>query len=95
MKPSKSLALLVCLLTSCGGATPKIVTVYEPSPNTCVITDPPPELIGGVREDFAKPGSPGCGEAFEVCLTRKAAAWVVALQQWSDEQYSKCQSQQP
>lgn len=61
------------------------------SPGNCEIVDPPPELANGSDSDYGKPGDPGCGLEWEVCLSVKAAKHYVALQMWADESFSRCQ----
>ena len=96
IKPSKSsqrLALLAALLISsaCKPSTKtEIVYVPTPSDNTCSISEAPPELVISKPEDLAGPGEFGCPETFETCMVRDVSLWVLRLQQWSDEQYSKC-----
>ncbi len=82
------------LLISCGPETPRPKPPVDPNPLdlVCVLEEQeaPPELQNGSAADYGKPGEPGCGEQWEVCLSKKSAAHYVALQQWADEIFAKC-----
>lgn len=91
MKRLNCLVILVLLAVSpisCGNVPSRNFPSEIPT-ERCTLTEAPPE-VEAVDADYAKPGEPGCGEQFEVCLTRKTAKHYLQLLNYTEEAWAKC-----
>lgn len=62
----------------------------SPDPQACTLKKEPPRLVAPTPEDLAKPGDPGCGETYELCMSKKGARYFLELIDYAEEAWIHC-----